>query len=129
MFPLSDYHNTRNSCHCIWKTKVAFHLSVLSGRPKRTGSGQFKRKGLRNTRKFFPDTTLQIPALWPTEAVELSGSYSFAGPFWLEPVLRTRAFNFSKNWSEPTNGKRLNLTNSEVARVKIPSVQCKDKKK
>ena len=40
---------------------------------------------------IFPTTTLQIPALWPTGAEELSGSDPWAGPLWPEPVLRTRA--------------------------------------
>ena len=44
-----------------------------SGRPKRTGSDQFRRKS-RGARVHFPATTLQIPALWPTGAGELSGS-------------------------------------------------------
>ena len=44
------------------------------GRPKRTGSGQFKWQRSGRARTFFPATTLRIPALWPTEAGELSGS-------------------------------------------------------
>ena len=48
---------------------------VPSGRPKRTGSGQFKWKAPTPTDAYiFPATTLQIPALWPTGAGELSGS-------------------------------------------------------
>ena len=46
---------------------------VRSGRPKRTGSGQFQWKG---TRVHFPAKTLPIPALWPTGAGKLNGSDS-----------------------------------------------------
>ena len=57
----------------------------------------------------FPATTLQIPALRPTEAGELSGSDPRAGPFWPEPVLRTRAFHLRTDWpgrTDWTNGER-----------------------
>ena len=57
---------------------------------------------------IFPATTLEIPALWPTGAGELSGSDPRAGPFWPEPVLRTRAFHLKPDWldgTDWTNGK------------------------
>ena len=47
----------------------------------------------------FPATVLQIPALWPTGAGELSGSDS-AGSFWPEPVLRTYVFHLRADRSE-----------------------------
>ena len=34
---------------------------------------------------IFPATALQIPALWPSRAGELSGSDPRAGSFWPEP--------------------------------------------
>ena len=52
------------------------------------------------TRKCFPATTLQIPAFWPTGVGELSGSNPWAGTFWPEPVLRTRAFYLRTDWSD-----------------------------
>ena len=58
---------------------------------------------------IFPATTLQIPALWPTGAGELSGSDSRVGTFWPEPVLRTRAFHLRTDWSDRTNEKRPTL--------------------
>ena len=51
---------------------------------------------------IFPAITLQILALWPTAAGELSGSDPWAGPFWTEPVLRTRAFHLRTDWSDRT---------------------------
>ena len=58
---------------------------------------------------IFPATTLQIPALFATGAGELSGSNQWAGPFWPEPILRTRAFHLRTDWSDwtdRTDGKR-----------------------
>ena len=65
---------------------------VLYGRPRRTGSGQFIWKS-QGARVHFSLQTLQIPALWPTGAGELSGSDPWVGSFWTEPVLKTRAFH------------------------------------
>ena len=76
---------------------------------KKSSSGQFKWKAPRRARLHFPATTLQILALWPTGAGELNGSDPWAGPFSREPVLRTRAFHLSTDWSDRTdrtNGKR-----------------------
>ena len=82
---------------------------VRFDRPRRTDFGQFKWKGSIKARVYiFPATTSQVPALWPTEAGELSGSDPRAGTFWPEPVLRTRAFHLRSNWSDRTdrtNGK------------------------
>ena len=64
---------------------------VRSARSKRTGSGQFKWRD-QGVRVHFPATTLQFSAPWSTGVGELSGSDSWAGPFWPEPVLRTCAF-------------------------------------
>ena len=36
---------------------------------------------------------------------ELSGSDPRAGPFWPEPVLRTRAFRLRTDWSDRQTGK------------------------
>ena len=83
---------------------------VSSGRPKTTGSGQFKWKGPRHARTILPALVLQIPELWPTGAGELSGSDPWAGQFWTEPVLRARAFHLRTNWfdrQDRTNGKQL----------------------
>ena len=52
-------------------TKVAFHLSVLAGR-KELVLISLNGK-VQGARVHFPATTLQIPALWPTGAGELSG--------------------------------------------------------
>ena len=56
------------------KIKVTFHLFVLAGLYKRNSFGKFKWKGPGCAHTFFPATTLQIPALWPTGAGEPSGS-------------------------------------------------------
>ena len=51
---------------------------------------------------LFPATTIQIPALWKTEAGELSGSSPLAGSFWL--IHSCVPFN---NWLfGPDNWKR-----------------------
>ena len=61
---------------------------------KRTDCGQLKWKGQYKTRAYiFLSTILQVPALCPTEARELSGSDPRVGSFWQEPVLRIRAFH------------------------------------
>ena len=90
--------------------KFPFNPSVLHVRPKRTASGQFKFLGkVQVARVRFSATALQIPALWPTGAGELSGADPRAGPFWSEPVLRTRAFRLRTDWSDRTdrtNGER-----------------------
>ena len=58
---------------------------------------------------IFHATIILISVLWPTGAGELSGSDPWAGPFWPEPVLRTRACHLRTDWSgrtDRTNGKR-----------------------
>ena len=65
------------------------HFSfVHSGRPKITGSSQFKWKGPKVRAYIFSAAALQIPALWLTEGGELSGCYPWAESFLPEPVLR-----------------------------------------
>ena len=72
--------------------KVAFHFSALAGRKELVLTSLNGRPRSTAHAHTFPATTLQIPALWPTGKGELSGSDPWAGPFWPEPVLRTRAF-------------------------------------
>ena len=55
---------------------------------------------------IFPATILQLPALWPTGAGELSGSDPWAGPFWPELALKTRVFHLRTDWSDRTVGKQ-----------------------
>ena len=69
----------------------------------------FKNGKSKQRAHIFPATTLQIPALWPTGAGELSSSDPWAGTFWPEPVLRTRVLHLRTDWSNQpdwTNGKR-----------------------
>ena len=73
------------------KTKFAVDLSVLTGR-KELVVDSFNGK-VQDVRVFFPTTTLQIPAIWPTGAAKPSGSDPNTGPFWPEQVLRTCAFH------------------------------------
>ena len=61
----------KNGCDLV--SLVAFHLSALAGRKELVLSSlNGKAEGARA--HFFPATTLQIPALWPTGAGELSDS-------------------------------------------------------
>ena len=64
---------------------------------------------IKGARVHFPATTLQIPALWPTEVGELSGSDPWAGPLSPEPLLRTRAFHWFKNMTGQTEQMEGNL--------------------
>ena len=66
---------------------------------------------VQRARVHFPATSLQVPAFWPTGAGELSASDPRAGPFWTEPVLRTRAFRLKTDWStEPDRPDKLEMT-------------------
>ena len=49
----------------IYRAEVAFHLSVLIGRKGLVSVSLKERSKVRAY--IFPATTLQIPALWPTE--------------------------------------------------------------
>ena len=55
-------------------TEVAFHLLVLPGRKELVLS--ILNGKVQGARVHFAATTLQIPALWPTGAGELSRSDS-----------------------------------------------------
>ena len=74
--------------------KLAYTISVrfpLSGLAGRKELDLASLNGRSKARAYiFPATTLQIPALWPIGAGELSGSDPLTGPFWAEPVLKTR---------------------------------------
>ena len=107
--------------------KFPFNPSVLHGRPKRTASGQFKFLGkVQGARVRLPATALQIPALWPTGAGELSGSDPQAGPFWPEPVLISRTFRLRIDRSESpdrTNGERPKFKKADPFTLEVVSLR------
>ena len=97
----SKKNNKKRKRHKTMHTKVAFHLSFLASRKELVLASL---NGKSKARAYvFPATTLQIPALWPTGAGELSGSDPWAGLFWPESVLRTRAFHSRADWSDRTD--------------------------
>ena len=84
------------------KSPCLSSLSVCPFYPTETNSlvlASLNEK-VQSARLHLSATTLQIPALWLTGAGELSGSDPWVGPFWPEPVLRTRAFHLRTDWSD-----------------------------
>ena len=96
-FAFSDMSVGRSCQFYTYSTQVASYLSVLAGRKELfqvclNGKVQGARV------HFSPPQLSKFP-----RAGELSGSDPRAGPFWPEPVLRTRVFHLRTDWSGRTD--------------------------